>query len=220
MPRRFAIALACLALAACTTERQTTTSRTATEQLLISAAADRAAAEVVREVPAGKRAFVDAGNFEATDGKYAIAAIRAAVLARGATLAAARADADVVVEVRAGALGIDNSDTIVGIPEYKVPVPLAGSDITTPKIALFEKVRQLGVAKFAAAIYDARTGAAIGSGEPRFGFARKNEYTLAVAITWKNNDIGIDDDITGKVIVVPQGGGEKPDGADAPAANP
>ncbi|WP_337997712.1 DUF6655 family protein [Oleispirillum naphthae] len=189
MPRRFAVALACLALAACTTERQTTTSRTATEQLLISAAADRAAVEVVRAVPPGKKTFVDAGNFEATDGKYAIGAIRAAVLARGALLAAERKDAEVVVEIRAGALGIDNSDTIVGLPEYKVPVPLAGSDITTPKIALFEKARQLGVAKFAAAIYDAKTGAALFTGPPRFGFARKNDYTAALVISWQRDDI-------------------------------
>jgi len=189
MPRRFAAVIACLALAACTTERQTTTNRTATEQLLISAAADRAAQEVVRAVPPGKKAFVDAGNFEATDGKYAIGAIRAAVLARGAMLVPERAAAEVVVEIRAGALGIDNSDTIVGVPAYEVPIPLSGSNIKTPKIALFEKVRQLGVAKFAAAVYDAKTGAAISAGTPRIGYAHKNDYTAALVISWQRDDI-------------------------------
>lgn len=190
MPRVLAIVFVCLGLAACSTERTTTTGRTATEQLLISAAADRAAEVVARAVPTAKKTFVVADNFEAPqDGKYAIGAIRAAILARGAALVADRAQAEQIVEIRSGALGIDNSDTIVGLDTYDIPVPTTSSTLTTPKIALFEKVRQLGVAKFAVAVYDAQTGLAVATPGPGFGYARKNEYTAAFVISWKREDI-------------------------------
>lgn len=189
MSRVFGIAVACLALAACTSQRETTTSRTATEQLLLSAAAERAAEAVARDVPPGRKTFVLADNFEATDGKQAIGAIRAAILARGAALVNDQAQADQIVEIRSGALGIDNSDTIVGMRQSEVPIPLTQGGITIPKIALFEKIRQLGIAKFAIAVYDARTGAAIAAPEPKFGYARKNDYTAALVISWKRDDI-------------------------------
>lgn len=190
MPRLFILAIACLALAACSTERTTTTGRTATEQLLISAAADRAAAEVAREVPTGRKTFVVADHFEAPqDGKYAIGAIRAAILARGAALVADRAQAEQIVEIRSGALGIDNSDTIIGIREGEVPIPLTNGGIPIPTIALFQKVRQLGIAKFALTVYDAETGLALAASDPQFGYARKNDYTAAFVISWKSDDI-------------------------------
>lgn len=189
MSRVLGIALACLVLAACTNQRETTTTRTATEQLLISAAAERAAEAVARDVPSGKKTFVVADNFEAVDGKQAIGAIRAAILKRGAALVADRGEAEQIVEIRSGALGIDNSDTIVGIRETEVPIPLTQGGITLPKIALFEKVRQLGIAKFAIAVYDAKTGLAITSPKPKFGYARKNDYTAALVISWKRDDI-------------------------------
>ncbi len=189
MSRVFGIAVACLALAACTNQRETTTTRTATEQLLISAAAERAAEAVAADVPAGRKTFVVADNFDAVDGKQAIGAIRAAILARGAALVGDRAQAEQIVEIRSGALGIDNSDTIVGMRESELPIPLTQGGITIPKIALFEKVRQLGIAKFAIAVYDAQTGLAVGKPEPKFGYARKNDYTAAFVISWKRDDI-------------------------------
>lgn len=177
-----------LVLAGCSTERQTTTSRTATEQLLISAAADRAAAALAGQVPTGRKAFVDATNFEAVDGKYAIGSIRAAILARGTPLVADRKDADIVVEIRSGALGIDNADTLVGSPELNVPIPLTTA-LSIPKVAFFEKERQLGIAKFAAAILDAKTGESAAATQPEFGYAHKTKYTVAIAFSWKTDDI-------------------------------
>lgn len=189
MSRVVAVAVACLALAACTNQRETTTSRTATEQLLLSAAAERAAEAVAVDVPSGRKTFVVADNFEAVDGKQAIGAIRAAILARGAALVADRAQAEQIVEIRSGALGIDNSDTIVGMRESELPIPLTEGGITIPKIALFEKIRQLGIAKFAIAVYDAETGLAIAKPGPKFGYARKNDYTAAFVISWKRDDV-------------------------------
>ena len=66
------MALMALALGACSTEKQSSPPRTATEQLLISTAADRAVDKLNLSIPAGTKVFVDASNFEGTDSKYAI----------------------------------------------------------------------------------------------------------------------------------------------------
>jgi len=57
-----------LALCGCTTERQTDPARTATEQLLILTAADRAANKLALQISKGSQVFLDATNFEGIDG--------------------------------------------------------------------------------------------------------------------------------------------------------
>lgn len=205
MPRLILAAALCFVLAACTSQRETTTERTATEQLLLSAAAERAAEAVAADVPPDRKTYVSTANFEALDGQQAIGAIRAAILSRGAHLVSSWSDADQIVEIRAGALGIDNSDTIVGIRETELPIPLTQSGITLPKLALFEKVRQLGIAKFAITVYDAKTGAAIAVPKPKFGYARKNEYTAALVISWKRDDIYEPDSAAAQTLVLYEG---------------
>lgn len=191
--RPFAPALA-LALAAafllagCTTERRSAPSRTATEQLLISAAADRAAQNLSLEIPAGTPVFVDATYFEGTDSKYAVAAIRDRLLRRGARLVEKRGEADMVVELRSGALSIDENALIVGIPKMDVPIPLAGS-LGLPEIAIFKRDRREGVAKFAATGYDAKTGALISSSASDFGFSQQTEFAALFVLSWSTSDV-------------------------------
>ena len=148
---------ALLALGACSTERETSPPRTATEELLVSTAADRAAEHLDVAIPKGSKVFVDASNFEGTDSKYAIAAIRDHVARCGGYLVADRKDADMALEIRTGALSIDEKSLLVGIPRFDVPIPLAGN-FKFPEIALFKRAQQKGVAKFAATGIDARTG--------------------------------------------------------------
>ena len=68
-------------------------------------------------MPQGTKVFVDATNFDAYDGKYAIAKIRSRVLESGANLVNDKDKADAIVEIRSGALSTDDHDMIVGIPE-------------------------------------------------------------------------------------------------------
>lgn len=62
-----------LAAGACTTRKESNPPRTATEQLLISAAADRAAEKMNLDMPPDSKVFVDSSNIEGLDSKYAIA---------------------------------------------------------------------------------------------------------------------------------------------------
>jgi hypothetical protein len=180
--------MAVLFATGCTSSRQTDPARTATEQLLISNAADRAATRLRLDLPPRTKVYVDSTNFEGTDAKYAIGTIRNQLLRQGAALVGDRAAADAVVEIRAGALSIDHHETLIGIPRFDIPIPLAGGDFTFPEIALFKVDQRRAVAKFAAAGYRAKDGAHMNSAVPQFGISHKTEWTVLLFISWTRTD--------------------------------
>jgi hypothetical protein len=176
-----------VAVGGCSTRRETSPQRTATEQLLISAAADRAADRVKLDIPPNAKVFVDAANFDGLDAKYAIAAMRERMLKLGANLVADRGAADVVVEIRAGALSIDEKKLLVGIPEFNIPIPLTTA-ITVPEIALFRKAERKGVAKFAGVAYDAKDGKFTDASEVQYGFSHETRWVFLLFISWETGD--------------------------------
>jgi hypothetical protein len=177
-----------LSLSGCVIDRKTDTPRTATEELLVSTAADRAADALSRSIPTHSKLFVDTSNFDATDGKYAIGAIRDALLRRYASLVDKKTDADVVVELRSGALATNDHELLIGIPSFSVPLPFAGP-VSTPKIALYDRSTQLGVAKFAASGLSVKTGALVASSAPQYGFAHKSDYIVLLFFGWSREDV-------------------------------
>jgi hypothetical protein len=180
--------LAMFALGACTTVRETSPQRTATEQLLISTAVDRAVERVNLKIPDGTKVFVDAEQLEGGDGKYAAGAMKDRLLRRGAHLVAERDKADAVVEIRAGALSIDDKQMPVGTDSFDVPIPLAGQ-AKIPEIALYKEKERLGVAKIAAFGYSAGDGTLIDSSGPQFGYAHENEKVLLFVFSWRSSDL-------------------------------
>src|ERR1700743_2743179 len=109
MPRKtIAICLTALAISGCSTVTQTTPPRSATEQLLISTAADHAAAGMTNPAWAGKKVFVDSSTFDGYDPKYAIGAITDSLLRQGALIQSDKTKADIVVMIRAGALSVND----------------------------------------------------------------------------------------------------------------
>jgi hypothetical protein len=181
---------AVFALAACSSVKESNPPRTATEQLMLSTAADRAADRVAERVAAdvkGSKIFVDAANFEGLDGKYAIAAIRDRLLRLGGNLAKDRDSADMVVEIRAGALSMDDQQTLVGIPRFDIPVPLAGP-VSFPEIALFKKRQRTGIAKFGATGYGAQDGHYVASTDAQYGLSRETQWVVLLFISWSTND--------------------------------
>ena len=175
------------ALTGCTIDRETSPQRTATEQLMLSTAADRAAEQLTFGMPEGTKVFVDSTNFDAYDGKYAIAKIRSRVLESGANLVNEKEQADAILEIRSGALSTDDHTFIVGIPSFQVPIPFAG-ELTFPELALFKKGAEKGVAKFAAVGYDTKTGKLIHSSDAKYGFSTQTEWVVLLLVSWKNDD--------------------------------
>lgn len=185
--RRIAAAILVAALsAACTEVRETSPKRTATEQLLLSTAADRAIDGLSVNLPAGTRVYVDESRFDAYDKGYAIGAIRDRLLAGGANLVNSRGEADAIVEIRSGALSINQSDSLVGLPSYKVPIPLAG-DLETPELALLKQTRRRGIAKIAITAYWTKTGALADRTGPIIGVSGFDDWKL-LGIGWHHGD--------------------------------
>jgi hypothetical protein len=137
--------------------------------------------------------FVDSSNVEGLDSKYAIATMRAGLLRRGAALVADRAAADVIVEIRSGALSVDENKFLLGIPEFQIPVP-ASESVTFPEIALFKKAERKGIAKFAGVGYDAKDGQLLGVSEPQFGFSHERRYVLLLFFSWERKDFMPEDE--------------------------
>ncbi|HVZ28523.1 MAG TPA: DUF6655 family protein [Rhizomicrobium sp.] len=175
-------------LTACTSERTTSPVRTATEELLISTAADRAAAELTPGVPEGTKVFLDTRYFQGYDNDYAIGAIKDQLLRHGAALVDDPGHADAVIFVRAGALSTDNQSTLIGIPALQFPFLPVGNSISVPEIALFKEAEAKGVAKFSMTGYDAKTGRLIASTDPQFGFSHQTNHTVLLFFSWRSGD--------------------------------
>lgn len=179
---------AMFALAACTSVRESSPQRTATEQLLISTAVDRAVERMNLNVPEGTKVFLAADQLEGPDGKYATAAMRDRLLRRGAHLVADRGQARAVVEIRAGALSIDDKKLLVGTEGFDVPVPFAGQ-FGVPEIALYREKERLGVAKLAAVGYSVPEGKLIDSTGSQLGYSHQEEKVLLFFFSWRSTDL-------------------------------
>jgi len=181
----------CLFLSGCISERATSPLRTATEELLVSSAADRAADKLAQQIPANIRAYLDA-YIDAPDGIYATRAIRDRLLRRGIALSDDRATADVVIEVRSGALSTDEKTILLGTPQLTVPivpgVATTTSGFAVPAINLFKKADTRATAKFAATGYDTRTGKLVVTTDPQYGYSHKTDWVILLFISWTDAD--------------------------------
>jgi len=79
--------------------------------------------------------------------------------------------------------------TLFGVPS--LPVPLAPG-LVSPSLSLYSQTVAKGAAKFAASVYDAKTGKLIVSTDPAFGFARENSGVVLFLFDWDKDDVGVD----------------------------
>jgi hypothetical protein len=152
---------AAILLSGCGTTRSTDTTRTATEQLLVSDAIDRAVQTMNFKALSGQTVFLDDTKLTDTvDKNYYISTLRQQLLASGCELRDKRDDADFVVEARAGAIGTDRNDLLFGIPATNVPqIPLVQPvPAAIPEIPIAKRKDQRGVAKIAVFAYHRATG--------------------------------------------------------------
>jgi hypothetical protein len=147
-------------LAGCGTTRTTDTTRTATEQLLISHSIDDTVSNLDFRMLSGKRVYLDAQYLDGiTDKGYLISSLRQHLLACGCLLQEDRKKATYVVEARSGSIGTDRNDMLVGVPQMMLPsfVPgMPGGMI--PEIALAKKTNRRAVAKIAVFAYNRVSG--------------------------------------------------------------
>lgn len=150
----------CIACAGCGTTKWTDTTRTATEQLLLSDSMERAVSRLDFRSIAGKKVFLDTAPIATiTDNAYLASLIRQHMLASGAILKEKREEAEYVVELRAGAVGTDRHELLFGVPALSLPVtPLAGVPSQIPEIPLIKRTDQRAVSKISVFVYNRNTG--------------------------------------------------------------
>jgi hypothetical protein len=154
-------AVAAIALPGCGTVRATTPARTATEQALISTAADRAVSVLKLDACNNKMVFVDMSKCEAIDKGYLERRLHKAVLDHGGALAADAKGADLVLQVASGALSTNDRSYLFGIPAVPLPIPTAGQTLSLPELALFKLDRRRGKAKLLLNAVDPKTNKSV-----------------------------------------------------------
>ncbi len=153
-----------VALCGCGTTHTTDTSRTATEQLLISDAVDRAVQSIDFRPLAGQAVFLDESYLTGVvDRAYLVSTIRQHLLASGCVISDRRDEATFVIEARSGAVGTNRDEVLFGIPSINVPsfVSFTGLPSSIPEIPIVKKTARKGVAKLAVFAYHQETGAPV-----------------------------------------------------------
>lgn len=181
-----AVLLVWLAAAAgggCASIRVTDPPRTATEQYLLSEAAVRSVEQLSFAMLRDRQVYVDTaylgGGSLSPEQSFAVAEIRSRLLLGGVRLVQARDKAQVVLEVRAGALGIDRWDNLLGIPSIYVPgmqTGTGGVPVATPELAILKSTKQHGYASIAYVAYWADTGEVVASSGPYTGRTIREDF--------------------------------------------
>ena len=147
----------------CGTTKWTDTRRSATEQLLITDAMDRAVSRLDCRALAGKTIFIDDTPVKSLDdAPYLVSCMRQHLLAGGCIVMENKEEADYITEIRAGTVGTDRHELLYGVPSVNIPtmVPVSGFGIPSqiPEIPFVKKTDQRAVAKIAIFAYNRKTG--------------------------------------------------------------
>ena len=185
----------------CATLRVTDPARTADEEFLLSEAAGKAIAQLSMDPLRGRMVWLVSGYAFSTTQPYdqsfltnqirepdfqsafMVAELRARLLQAGVRLAANREQADVILEVRAGALSINRIDFLLGVPAIYVPNSgnnnnLGAVVLSTPDLSLYRSIRQQGFASIAYVAYWKNTGELLAISGPFVGRTFRTDYFI------------------------------------------
>jgi hypothetical protein len=192
-------------LGGCGTTRVTDTQRSATEQLLVSNSIDQAVSQLDFRPLAEKKVFFDAQHLDGVvDRAYLISSLRQHMLASGCVLEEDRSKANVVIEVRAGGVGTDRNDLLLGLPQLTVPSLLPGQPgATIPEIPVAKKTDKKGVAKIAVFAYNRTTGRPIWQSGVRQAMSSAKDYWLLGAGPFRFGTIVEGTEFAGQQIQIP-----------------
>lgn len=173
----------------CGTVRETLPGRSATEQLLISTAADRAVAGLPSQVFQGKAVFLDTTNLECADKAYVIQRMRAGLRQNGARLVDAKDQAELILEAGSGALSLDKRDSLFGVPSLPLPIPYAGETLRLPEMPLWKIVTYRGKAKFLFSAVDPASGQQAVELPVCFGNSRESYWWVFIVGPIRSSDL-------------------------------
>ncbi|MFW6154525.1 MAG: DUF6655 family protein [Planctomycetota bacterium] len=194
-------------LGGCGMRRITDTPRTATEQLLVAAAVSQAVGQLDFAFLADRKVYLDdsrvfprpgpaAGGGRApltgevlgilSDRSFIIAEVRAAAMRSGVVLVNRPEAAQYILELRAGAVGTDRNDYILGVPAGQIPWP--GAPVTTPEVPVYKSIVQAGACRVAFIAYAQADGRFFHASGPAYGFSdHKSRWILGAGPGTQDN---------------------------------
>jgi hypothetical protein len=177
------------ATSGCVQTRVTEPRRTATEQLMISTAADRSLSQApMLDAFQGKKVFVDTTYFDSYDESYVIGALRQRLSEHGALLVTNAVSSDVVLEPRSAALSTDSATSMIGMPSLPLPAALSGG-VSTPELYLLKSQKLYSTAKLALFAYDEKSRRHFYSSGDLLGKATLKYYTFIGFIKITRTDL-------------------------------
>lgn len=168
----------------CTSTNSSNTARTATEQMLISNAVDQSLSKVDFQAFGGRKVFVEEKYLDCADKSYVASSVRHRVLMQGGQLSAKPEEAEVILEVRSGAVGTNSSNSFLGIPQIQIP-----GMFSTPEIKLINRVNQSGTAKIGLVAYDAKSHQVLGDGGVSLAKSADNNWYVFGIGPWQNGSV-------------------------------
>lgn len=167
------------------TVRTSDPERTATELFLQSESVTDAVSQLNVAPLRDRIAYVDASYLTQTDRSYLLGEVRAHLLTQGVRLVPNRSDAQVIIEVRSGGVGVDRSGTLIGLPPLILPAGGETSSNTslltqfaTPELSLFKDINQVGYASVAFVAYWNDTGEVLASSGPFVGKRYRTDWWI------------------------------------------
>ena len=186
----YSTAALCL-FSGCATNRVTDPYQTATEQFLQSEATREAVSRITSDQLRDRKVFVDGSYLSVVKESnqaisytetppvnlFLLAELRAKLMMAGARLVDKREDAQIVVEVRTGGIGVDHQEFLLGIPNIALSVGTAASSvpIQTPEVAILKSTKQFGFASVACVAYWRDTGEIVNNSGPFVGRTRRQD---------------------------------------------
>lgn len=174
----------------CATIRTTDPKHTATEQFLLSGAAQSAVDQVSADTLRDRIVYIDTTYLTtawqtAPELSFLTGQFRAKLLEGGARLAESREEAQIVLELRTGGVGIDRLEFLLGIPSVGLPSAAGGiasaggaSPLITPELAILKSTRQFSFASVAFVAYWADTGELLTSSGPFVGKRYREDWWI------------------------------------------
>ncbi len=168
----------------CSSLRITQPPETADEQFLLSQAASQAVANISVANLRDRLVYVSLRfmNPKTPEEKFLEADLRSHLLKGGVRLANNRQKADIVMEVRCGALGINQESLLIGVPAIAFGAYNSGSSfnlpVVLPQISLLQNTKQQGYASVAYVAYWKKTGEIVASSGPFVGRTYRNDWWI------------------------------------------
>lgn len=173
-----------LCVVGCSTLRTTDPARTATEQYLVNEAAARSVDQLATTPLRDRLVYVDTTYLIGSEKPEAeqlflVGQLRTRLLESGARVTADRSAAQVILEVRASAVGVDKLETLFGFPAVAVNSGSAANvPLLTPELAIVKRLRQKGYASIAYVAYWRDTGEIVTSSGPFLGKTSREDFWI------------------------------------------